>query len=207
MRSPREHPTSRFVTLAVAVVLGLTGCGGGADSAADTRPTTGSSASPAGPAGSSPADGDGRLTGEGYSFELPPGWRDATEEFQEYSELIDVGAVNAEQAGEAFSDNINVLRNADQVALPPAQAEHQFAEELRTVAERVEVRRAATVDGVEALHLTGLTVAREVTAVTDQYIAYVDGAYFVVTFSFATDTPPVQRQEEIAAMLDSWTWG
>src|SRR5919205_966122 len=103
--------------------------------------------------------------------------------------------------------SVNVLRNADQAELPPAQAEHQFVEELRTVASRVRVRPSAEVDGVDALHLTGRTEAGEVTAVTDQYIAFVKGAYYVVTFSYGTTTPRAQREDEVGSMLDSWTWG
>ncbi len=100
-----------------------------------------------------------------------------------------------------------MLRNADQVELPPAQAEGQFTDELRTVASRVRVRPPARVGGVDALHLAGRTEAGEVTAVTEQYIAFVDDAYYVVTFSHDEGTPPAQREQEIAAVLDSWRWG
>ena len=210
----------RFPRLTAALVLvpGLTACGG-TDPSTDASPAAApssdtssaspsadsSSARPPSGAASSSAPGE-RLTGEGYSFALPDGWRDATHQFQEYSELIDTGAVNGDQAGQAFSDNVNVLRNADQSELPPAQAEHQFVEELGTVAKRVEVQTATRVDGVRALHLTGRTVAGEVTALTDQYIAFVDGTYFVVTFSYDADTPRSQRTGEVAAMLRSWAW-
>jgi len=147
------------------------------------------------------------VAGDGYTFALPTGWRDATEQFKKYSELIDLGAVNAGQADRPFSDNVNVLRNADQDQLPPAQAEVQFTDELRTVASRVRVLPPARVDGVEALHLTGRTDAGEVTALTDQYIAYVGDAYYVLTFSYDRSTPRARRVSEIGAMLDSWTWG
>ena len=211
---------TRFLRLTAALVLvpGLTACGG-ADPSTDASPAAApsadvSSASPSADASSSkPPSGAAsssaageRLTGEGYSFALPDGWRDATDQFQEYSELIDTGAVNGDQAGQAFSDNVNVLRNADQSELPPAQAEHQFVEELGTVAKRVEVQPSARVDGVDALHLTGRTVAGKVTALTDQYIAYVDDAYFVVTFSYDSRTPRRERQDEVGSMLSSWAW-
>jgi hypothetical protein len=212
----------RLTAAVVLLVLGMTGCGG-ADppSAAPSASPSGTasappSASPSGtasaPLSASPSpgasSGNGRLlSGEGYSFALPVGWQEATEQFREYTELIDAGAVNAAQGGQPFSDNVNVLRNADQAELPPAQAEGQFTDELRTVATRVQVRPAVTVGGVDALHLTGRTEAGEVTALTDQYIAYVDGAYYVVTFSYGAGTPGAQRRAEVASMLDSWAWG
>jgi hypothetical protein len=216
------------LTAALVLVSGLTACGGsdpspdaspaaavssGAASAslsstpAEETPSAADSSAtaPSGTASSSAAAG--RLAGDGYSFALPAGWQDATEQFKKYSELIDAGAVNAAQEGQPFSDNVNVLRNADQAQLPPAQAEHQFVEELGTVAKRVQVQPATRVDGVEVLHLTGRTVAGEVTALTDQYIAYVDDVYFVVTFSYDSGTPSRQREAEVASMLDSWAWG
>jgi hypothetical protein len=220
------------MTAALVLVPGLTACSG-SDPSRDTSPeaavSSGASSAPpssappsTGPAEETPSAADSsltassgaasssaaarRLAGDGYSFALPAGWRDATEQFKEYSELIDAGAVNAEQDGQPFSDNVNVLRNADQAELPPAQAEHQFVEELGTVAEGVKVQPAATVDGVEVLHLSGRTVAGEVTALTDQYIAYVDDVYFVVTFSYDSGTPRIQRKAEVASMLASWTW-
>jgi hypothetical protein len=218
-------PTARAASAAsaaVVLVLGLSGCAGGGSSAADPAsvadsgsPTVGatSGGSTSGdaatessaPSGGSSAD-DGQLAGEGYSFALPAGWQDATEQFKQYSELIDRGAVNAAQSGEPFSDNVNVLRNADQDKLPPAQAEEQFTEELQTVASRVEVQPPTRIDGVAALHLTGRTESGEVMAVTDQYIAYVHRAYYVVTFVHEKSTPRTQREAEVATMLDSWTW-
>jgi hypothetical protein len=189
------------IAAAAVLALGLTGCGGADPSAAELA----SAATSPSPSVSASADGS-RLAGAGYSFALPPRWRDATDEFQQYSELIDVGAVNAEQAGQPFNDNVNVLRNADQAQLPPAQAEEQFTGDLATVASRVEVRPPVTIGGVDALHLTGRTDAGEVTAVTDQYVAYVAGAYYVVTFSFDRGTPRPQREDEISSVLDSWTW-
>jgi hypothetical protein len=210
---------------AVVLTLGLAGCGGADESAASSADSSGadtlspaaSSASPsagesrsetdASEASASPSAEEGRLAGAGYSFALPEGWQDATDQFKEYSELIDAGAVNAAQAGQAFSDNVNVLRNADQTELPAAQAEEQFTDELRTVATRVRVQPTARVDGVDVLHLSGRTGTGAVTAVTDQYIAYVAGAYYVVTFSYGTGTPRPEREDEVAAMLGSWAWG
>ena len=231
--SPRTGPgtyrqrvpvlVSRLSAAVAALLLatGLSGCGGdaperspsaGANSQSSAETTSESaSESSAGSASertseSSSANTGGQLAGEGYAFALPDGWQDATEQFQEYSELIDAGAINAEQAGQGFSDNVNVLRNADQAELPRAAAEQQFADELRTVASRVEVEPQATVDGVAAVHLTGRTKAGEVTALTDQYICFVEGTYYVVTFSYGAGTPAPQRERERSAMLDSWTW-
>src|SRR3712207_5745434 len=110
--------------------------GAATTSSASASPETSATASTA-PRAGSPAEG--LVAGDGYTFALPTGWRDATEQFKEYSELIDLGAVNAGQADRPFSDNVNVLRNADQDQLPPAQAEVQFTDELRTVASRVRV--------------------------------------------------------------------
>lgn len=219
---------SRFLplTAAVLVILVPTACGGGdpsadvsaaaasasAEGSASSASSGASSGSPttqdpSNPASSSAVPPDeGRLAGEGYSFTLPTGWDDATDQFRKYSELIDVGAVNGEQAGQLFSDNVNVLRNADQTELPVATAERQFADELGTVASRVRVEDPTTIDGVPAVHLSGRTRAGEVVALTDQFIAFVDDAYYVVTFSYSTGTPDAQRADEVAAMLASWAW-
>lgn len=200
--------------LATGFLTAVTGCGGaentdsaGSASAAGTTPssstpTGGSTAS----ASASPA-ADGRLVGTGYMLTLPEGWQDATDKFQDYSPLIDAGAVNPTQAGQPFSDNVNVLRNAQQAEVPPAQGERQFADELGTVASRVRVEQRTTIDGVRALHLTGRTKAGTVLALTDQYVCYVDGAYYVTTFSYGSGTPRARREEEVSAMLASWRWG
>ena len=218
---PAGHGRPRAAAAVVALLLSgvLAGCGGSdsavdepaVDSGGDT--STGSSASgspsPDATESGSPADPatDGQLIGDGYALTLPEGWQDATAQFQEYSPLIDAGALDATQSGRSFSDNVNVLRNADQPELPTAQAERQFAEELGTVASEVRVEEPADVAGVDAVHLTGRTRAGEVIAHTDQYICWVDEAYYVITFSYGDQTPPAQREEEVAAMLASWTWG
>ena len=217
-RVPVRLPRLSAAVVALLLTTALGGCGGDApegspSAGANSRSSAGTtSASPPESASESASEAssgstEGQLAGEGYTFALPDGWQDATEQFQEYSELIDAGAINAEQAGQGFSDNVNVLRNADQAELPRAAAEQQFADELRTVASRVEVEPQATVDGVDAVHLTGRTKAGEVTALTDQYICFVDGTYYVVTFSYGADTPERRRERELAAMLDSWSWG
>ena len=209
---PARLPRLPRVAVAVLRAPGLPGCAGG-----DPAVEGGASTSPSGSPTSSPTPsrtsaatgtaGTGRLSGEGYALTLPEGWEDASARFQEYSELIDTGAVNAAQAGQAFSDNLNVLRNGDQVELPEAEAERQFAEELGTVAKRVQVLPRTTVGGVGALHLTGRTDAGAVTVLTDQYISFVDGAYYLVTFSHSHRTPPDQRRQEVSTVLDSWAWG
>jgi hypothetical protein len=137
---------------------------------------------------------------------LPAGWQDATDQFQQYSPLIDSGALDAEQAGQAFSDNVNVLRNPVQQELPAGRAERRFADELGTVASRVRIEDRTTVGGVPALHLTGRTRAGKVVALTDQYVAFVDRAYYVITFSYGSGTPQHRREHEVAAMLASWDW-
>ncbi len=95
----------------------------------------------------------------------------------------------------------------DQAEVPAAQAQQQFADQLRTVASKVQVQPKATVDGVDAVHRSGRTDASGVTAVTDQYTSYVDGAYFIVTFSYRGETPAAQREQEVSSMLASCTWG
>jgi hypothetical protein len=211
--------------LAAGLLTALTGCGGDDPASTGSAATSGTSpsspsSSPSPPAssdtsassqgsseGSTAPAGDGRLVGKGYTVALPEGWQDATDQFRDYSPLIDAGALNATQAGQPFSDNLNVLRNPEQAELPPAQAERQFADELGTVASKVRVAQRATVDGVRALHLTGRTEAGEVVALTDQYVCYVDGTYYVTTFSYGSGTPRAQRRQEVSAMLASWSWG
>ena len=215
---PVRLPCLSAAVVALLLATGLGGCGGDAperspSAGANSRSSTGTASADTSERASettsesSSGSTGGQLAGEGYALALPDAWQDATEQFQEYSELIDAGAVNAEQAGQEFSDNLNVLRNADQAELPRAEAEQQFADELRTVASRVEVEPQATVDGVAAVHLTGRTKAGEVTALTDQYICFVEGTYYVITFSYGAGTPAPQRERERSAMLDSWTWG
>ena len=198
---------ARFLRLTAVLLLapGLTACSGTGPST-DASPAAAPSSDVSSTVPSPSPAGEEPLSGSGYSFVLPDGWRDATEQFREHREVIDAGAVNGDQAGEAFSDNVNVLRNADQDRLPPAQEEHQFLEELRTVVDRVRLRPSITVDGVAAMRLTGRTVAGEVTALIDQYIAFVAGTYFVVTFSHSAETPRTQREGEVASVLGSWTW-
>jgi hypothetical protein len=182
----------------------------GSDSTGDTTgggPSDAGSDTSTAPSAAGSASTAGQLVGKGYRLALPAGWQDATAQFQEYSPLIDAGALNADQVGDAFSDNVNVLREADQAELPPSQAERQFAQELGTVASKVRVEDRTEIDGVRAIHLTGRTKAGQVLALTDQYVCFVGGASYVVTFSFGCTTPAARRTEEVDSMLASWSWG
>ena len=215
----RGRPGGAAVAAVLLLSGALAGCGGADGAADDPAASSGGDASTSSSASGSPSPEasesgskadpatDGQLTGDGYALTLPEGWQDATAEFQEYSPLIDAGALDGDQSGRSFSDNVNVLRNAGQPELPTAQAERQFAEELGTVASEVRVEEPADIAGVDAVHLTGRTRAGDVVAHTDQYICWLDDTYYVLTFSYGDQTPAAEREEEVAAMLGSWTWG
>ena len=205
-RTPLRRTTAALATLLLAGTLAA--CGDVEPTAAPTDGTTSAapSASPTEPADESPSepatDGD-RIEGQGYSYGLPEGWEDGTERFQAMSPLLDTGALDSD-ASAGFADNVNVIRNDTYPEMTLEEAEQQFAEEARTVSEQVRVREQSEIGGETAIHISGRTAMGNEKVRTEQYSLYQDGAWYVVTFSFAQQTSDAEA--DMGTVLGSWEW-
>jgi hypothetical protein len=154
-----------------------------------------------------PGSGGGENQGDGYSFDGPPGWADATERFTAMTPGVDLGLMDAEGQDPRFADNVNVLVGAPYPAFSPEEAEQTFLEELSGFARQAKVLPRVEIDDRGAVHLAGRTPVGKIKVYTEQYAAYVDETWYIVTFSHGPDSTAAERDEDMSTVLDSWEWG
>lgn len=214
-------PAAPSVLAAVlAGILGtglVTGCGEGAprSPASSVSPATASSSAvrsaspptavpPPAPVTAAPAHG-ARLTGRGYSFRLPRGWRDVTRTV-DHRGGVD-RAAGARVADHGFNSNVNVV--VTRGALTPAQiaqVTRSIEQRIRRTAPSYAVRRPVLVAGEHAGHLAGLRSRAEPPYWLEQYVLSHRRRAYVVSFSFSPHVPAAERHHVIGAVLASWTW-
>jgi hypothetical protein len=151
--------------------------------------------------------GGGGNQGDGYSFDGPQGWADATERFAAMTPGVDLGLMDTEGQDPRFADNVNVLVGAPYPAFSPEEAEQTFLEELSGFARQAKVLPRVEIDDRGAVHLAGRTPVGRIKVYTEQYAAYVDETWYIVTFSHGPDSTAAEREEDMSTVLDSWTWG
>jgi hypothetical protein len=151
--------------------------------------------------------GEGDNQGDGYSFDGPQGWEDATERFAAMTPGVDLGLLDTEGEDARFADNVNVLVGAPYPAFSPEEAEQTFLKELRGFAKQAEVLPRVEIDDRGAVHLAGRTPVGKIEVFTEQYAAYVDETWYIVTFSHGPDATTADREEDMSTVLDSWEWG
>lgn len=197
--------STRLAALLAAMLLALAGCGGSDDDDGGAAGTTTAQETTAADGEGGGASGD-RVSGEGYSFAVPEGWTDETEQFSGSAVNIDL-AVAAESA-DGFASNINVIRET-----PPGDPSlddvvSTFREQLESVIARdISDAMDSELDGDEAKTYTYAIGAEEGPARRGrQVVTLHDGAVYTITFT-SLDDAFAADEAAFQAALDSWTWG
>ncbi|WP_375001725.1 hypothetical protein [Aeromicrobium sp. CTD01-1L150] len=187
----RSLPLRLAAALTAATLLAA--CGGGSDdSDADNgtdEPTTSVEA----------ASGETASTDD-FSFTAPEGWNDVTDDIPGFDPEI---AYAAQSSDSDFNDNVNVVREpnafdgtaeeyADANVDALSQGGYDEPRKIGTFDDWVVVAAGADQNGV--------------TYVVNQYYTVVDDQGWVVTFSFAGDTPEDERSELADSVMQTWAW-
>lgn len=206
----------RASVVAVALAPLLAACGGTAAPAAapsasgsPTAPSSTASpvsapSSPAAVSGSArPATGP-RISGAGYSYRAPKGWRDFG------STLSAKGADSAAAAltpTHGFTSNVNVVIVDESFGRDQVDAVAERArDEVDAGSHTYKVLAPTTVAGSIAGHLGGPRTSSGATYWLEQYLISHGSHTYVVSFSFSPKVPGSERSKEIAEILASWTW-
>lgn len=156
------------------------------------------------PLSAAPARG-ARITGQGYTFRIPQGWRDVTARVDHHGGVD--RAAGARVADHGFNSNVNVVVTPG--ALTPAQiiqVTRSIEQRIRPSAPSYAVRPPVLVAGEHAGHLAGLRSRAEPPYWLEQYVLSHGHRAYVVSFSFSPRVPAAQRRHAIDAVLASWTW-
>lgn len=189
-------PVRSSVVLA-ALALAVSGCAGSDGSSGAAKPAATKTSSVA------PATGD-TVTGTGYSYLAPKGWRPPSQKIPGFDPDSLVGD-SADKDG--FTDNLNVIR-VDPAPTDDADALESAAEkELKTArATGIKVLPQQQVDGTPAVHLTSGFSQNSVNYLVDQFSMIHGKVVYTITFSFSSTVPP-ERQDSVAqSVLTTWKW-
>ncbi len=152
------------------------------------------------PQATQPAPG---FLGDGYGFDTPRGWQDATARFRALQPTIDLAVVETEVA-DGYADNVNVIVSPWTGSIGALQ--EQGLAELASVADDSRSLGRVTIAGVRAGHvLSSITFGKMVVA-SEQFFALADGRATIITFSVDRAKSDAQRRRTVAAVLDSWVW-
>ena len=142
------------------------------------------------------------VMGSGYSFAVPEGW--TVPEEPPLPEL-DSMALNPGDT-DGFSDNVNVVLSPMKW-ITPGHIESMVVGELeRSGARDVRTRTRLMIAGAASAHLSAVLSSEGVDYVVEQYFVCTDEQTFVVTFSFSTTVPELDRDILSESVLASWLW-
>lgn len=205
--------------VSLLLLLPLAACGGEEEPAetpdsaetsdpSDPSESSQSSEEPTDDADDAAEDGaGGAVQGDGYAFDGPEGWEDATDRFQAMTPSVDLGLLDTQGEDPRFADNVNILVGAPYPDFSADEAEQTFLEELQGFAKQAAVLPRTEIDDEDAVHLSGRTPVGKIEVFTEQYAAYVDDTWYILTFSHGPDTTAADREADMATVLDSWEWG
>lgn len=197
------------VLATVSATLLLAGCGllpGQETTTAPPTPATTSATSEAATTSDTPSDqptqaGD-RISGEGYSYAIPDGWEEATDEVKKSQPLVDTAVMNPE-AQDNFRDNVNIV-TATNSELAPDAVERSLVRELEgnDKFEDVTAQDRVQIDGVEAAQVWSKMKGMDFNTV--QFATFRDGRSYVVTYS--SSAPHAEASERAQEFLQGWSW-
>lgn len=195
-----------FVPVVIVAALALAGCTStpstSATTAAPTGPVPGTASPTADSQATTPADQlaqideDGRVTGSGFAFTAPKGWRG--EGSPDGTEVL-LRPTDAPTEGTAIAVTIGSYTESLESYEDEVVADGAGRGMVATVEKRV------SLDGVEAAHLR-LSLGDGPSAKTfDQLFALTSGKSFRIVFSSAALTEE-QHQAILDQIIDTWTW-
>jgi hypothetical protein len=201
MTTRRSGPARALV--ATAAVLVLSACG--------SSDELGDSDSDSSDSGSSEEASAERITGDGYSFEIPAGWEDVGD--QQEAQGADT-FVRAEDAVDEFRSNINTIvteaPGVEDFQLDDPELE-QLREQLATSTEgqtgvRPEPIDDLELDGTSAIgHHVDEFEAQGRTLTLTQYLVVRDEVSYTVTLT-AASADAEAAEDAAESVVESWTW-
>jgi hypothetical protein len=200
-------PTAVRLLLALACALVAGGCGAaGQDASAHAGdPTTPAPSAPSAPAPTaSPADGPA-VTGSGYTFHLPHGWRDITSKLRRRSGVDHVAGALTAVGG--FRSNVSVVVKPGGLSAPQvATVTRTILDRMRASAPHDAMLPPTTVAGSPAGHLAGLSHRATRPYWLEQYVVGHGDHTYVLSFAFSPKVSASERRATIDSMLASWSW-
>jgi hypothetical protein len=150
-------------------------------------------------------DGSETVEGDGYSYEVPEGWHDATEwTASEAPETGDTG-VMADQADDGFGTNVLVLKQDADGATTAEEARELWPVPVGAESD-FETVEDITIDGERAAGMRWtLRNGEDRLVVQRGYFAVSGGTSFAVVLS---TTPDSEREstETMHELIASWSW-
>lgn len=218
--------TTRVAAAVVAVLLPLSAaCGGSKDIATNdpmtssTPPTPTTQTTPSTPTTPTPTpiptptstptptqDGN-RVSGTGFSIELPSDWEDITATLTANNPQLDI-AIGKKNAT-TFRTNFNVIKanpTSATIEHDSAALRLKAASELKSVTHKtVSPLPDATIDGEAAIGQTSSFVSSGTSITFQQYVVIHDGLAYPLTLTFATSNAD-QARPSLTGILGSWQW-
>lgn len=198
----------RSAALTTAALLALASCGGSPENSDRASPTATSSPSARPPVTTTPsvaAASGPKISGTGYSFRAPMGWRKQAQDTPVTQPADTVAAEVSRKGG--FPQNVNVL------VLP--RVPEMSGDALRTSLQAdltkigmkgVELKETGQLDGREMIHASAQQNLSGLEYLTEQYITTKGGNLYIVTVSVGTDVPKATRIRISTSILGTWKW-
>ena len=186
------------------ITVALAGCGGSSttSSSATIGPSDAASTLAA-PASAAPARGS-RIKGTGYSFRVPKGWRDIGSTVS--ARGADTAAAAAAPVA-GFTTNVNVvIVNQSFTRAQVGEVTRRARAEVGADSASYLVAAPTTVAGSVAGHLRGPHTYGKAKYWLEQYLISHDDHTYVASFSFSPKVAAGTRDQQIAAVLASWSW-
>ena len=145
------------------------------------------------------------IQGNGYSYTLPDGWQDATDEAQGAPGAIDTVSVWGEQLEGGRANVIVETGTAGGETDPQALREQWVSNMSGSTGEKPQEIPGTTIDGQDAIGVQfERTNENDVEIVQTAYLVVNDGKVFSIALSGKIGDDDVEQAFE--EILDSWTW-
>lgn len=144
------------------------------------------------------------MSGSGYRFHVPKGWRDVTSKLGR-ADVDRAAAADASVAG--FRSNVNVVPVANQVA--PGQLDivvDGVRKKMLASAPSYAVLPRTVIGGTVAGHLGGIRTQGATRYWLEQFVLPDHARTLVISFSFSPKVPAASRARTIASVLVTWAW-
>lgn len=228
--------TRRAPVLLAAVVTGLLAVGSGCASVQETLkptvPLVSTSGSPSGDASNPAAAGTeaaagaasttpapktakprrhrqhgARLAGKGYSFALPKGWSEATDQFRAISPLIDVAARDTTGVPGRAGSNINVIVRRVPSSARIDQGATTFYRQVKARSKSVRRLPDTRVAGARALHFSAVVSIANIDVPIQQFDFIHGSRVYVATVTFTPAASHKRQSGLVHTLIGSWRWG